>query len=148
MSKSATLPKWLYDNAAYIAWAQALVALLLSLYFSEIKHFAPCLLCWYQRILMYPLVFILAVGILRKDKGLHWYVLPLSIIGMGIAAYHYLLQAGVIPESAAPCTLGVSCLTKYEVYLRVFTIPLLSFIAFILITLCMLILWHGARKRP
>lgn len=147
MLKKIAFPQWLYDHVTYVAWVQAFLALIVSLYFSEIKHFAPCLLCWYQRILMYPLVLIIAVGIVRKDKGLHLYVLPLSLIGMGMAAYHYLLQAGVIPESIAPCTIGVSCLTQYEVYLRIFTIPLLSFIAFTLITLCMIVFWHGERKR-
>jgi disulfide bond formation protein DsbB len=140
------IPKWLSNNAAHIAWVQALLALVLSLYLSEVRGFPPCILCWYQRIVMYPLVAILTVGIIRRDRNLHWYVLPMSITGMGIAGYHYLLQAGIIPENVAPCTLGVSCLTKYEVYFQIFTIPLLSFIAFTLITLCMLVLRSKERK--
>ncbi len=107
------------------------------MYFSEIAHLPPCVLCWYQRILMYPLVLIIAVGILRKDKGLPFYVLPLSILGMGVALYQYLLQRGILPNSIAPCTLGVSCTTKYVEYFGFVTIPFLSLMAFGVITACM-----------
>lgn len=126
-------------NILYLAWVQALVAALGSLYFSEIKQFAPCVLCWYQRIFMYPLVIIIAVGILRKDKFLHWYVLPLSILGGLVAFYQVLLQQGILPEKVAPCTIGVSCLTKYTSYLGFLSIPLMSLLAFALITVCMVI---------
>ena len=67
------------NNSAHIAWGAALVATLGSLYFSFILKLEPCLLCWYQRIFMFPLVVIIGVGIYRKDIGLAAYVLPLSI---------------------------------------------------------------------
>lgn len=121
----------------YIAWVQALVATLGSLYFSEIAHYIPCVLCWYQRILMYPLVAILAVGILRKDKNVPYYVLPLSILGLLIAIYHYLLQMGVIPESVAPCVAGISCASRFVQWFGFVTIPFLSLVAFAVITACM-----------
>lgn len=122
----------------YIAWVQALAAMLGSLYYSEIRHFNPCVLCWYQRILMYPLVFIIAVGILRKDKNLPFYVLPMSITGFLIAFYHVLLQKGILPESIAPCTIGASCATKYTGYFGFITIPVMSLFAFSVIIICML----------
>ncbi len=127
-------------NIAYIAWIQALIALFSSLYFSEIRHFVPCNLCWYQRIFMYPLAIIIPVGILRHDKKLYEYVLPLSILGLLIAFYQVLLQVGLISESLVPCTAGVSCTTKYISYFGFVTIPVLSLAAFALITICMLIL--------
>src|SRR5579859_7133722 len=99
-------------NILYIVFAQALVAMLGSLYFSEVAHLVPCLLCWYQRIAMYPLVIVSAVAILREDRKAYQYGLPLSIIGFVIAAYHNLLYYSIIPESAAPCRLGISCTTK------------------------------------
>lgn len=123
----------------YIAFIQALFATLGSLFFSEILKFPPCVLCWYQRILMYPLVIILAVGILRKDKGVYIYVLPFSILGIIIAIYHNLLYYKIIPESQAPCLLGVSCTTKFIEYFGFITIPFLSLLAFLIITLCMVI---------
>jgi len=121
----------------YIAWVQALVATLGSLYFSEIAHYIPCVLCWYQRILMYPLVVILSVGILRKDKNVPYYVLPLSVLGLAIAIYHYLLQMDVIPESVAPCVAGISCASRLAQWFGFVTIPFLSLIAFAVITASM-----------
>ncbi len=131
--------KFIQKNILYLAWIQALVATLGSLYFSEIRHFTPCILCWYQRILMYPLVLIIAVGILRKDKKLYQYVYPLSILGMLIAFYHVLLQNGILPETVAPCQLGASCTTKYIGYFGFITIPVMSLIAFVVISLCMFV---------
>lgn len=126
-------------NLLYIAWAQSIVATLGSLYFSEIKHYIPCTLCWYQRIFMYPLVIIIAVGIRRHDKKLESYVLPLSILGFLIALYHNLLQYQILPESVAPCTLAASCTARYTGYFGFITIPLMSLTAFFIITICMLI---------
>lgn len=133
------MKKFIQKYVLYIAWMQALVATLGSLYYSEIRHFAPCILCWYQRILMYPLVIVIAVGILRKDKKLYHYVLPMSILGWLIAFYHVLLQKGFLPEAVALCIIGASCTVKYTGYFGFITIPLLSLAAFTLITICMLI---------
>lgn len=125
--------------SAYLAWLIALASMLGSLYFSEILHEAPCILCWYQRILIYPLVAIIPIGILLKDKKLHWYVLPLTIPGSAIALYHSLLQWGIIPEKVAPCTFGVSCLTKQLDLFGFVTLPFLSLLAFLGIVTLMLI---------
>jgi disulfide bond formation protein DsbB len=130
---------FLYKNVYYIALIQAIAATVFSLYASEVLHLVPCILCWYQRILMYPLIPLLIVGILRKDKGLPLYVLPLSLLGIGIAFYHYLLQQGIVGSSLVPCQTGVSCATKYIVWFGFITIPVLSLAAFSVITLCMLI---------
>lgn len=122
----------------YVAWIQALVATILSLIFSEFFHFLPCVLCWYQRICMYPLVVILTVGILRRDKTVASYVLPLSIIGMVISFYHNLVYYHLIPEQITPCTIGAACDTRFISLFGFITIPLLSFTAFTLITFCMI----------
>ncbi|MBI2442360.1 MAG: disulfide bond formation protein B [Candidatus Levybacteria bacterium] len=133
----AALIAFLRKYVLYIALVQALVATLGSLYFSEIAGIVPCVLCWYQRICMYPLVVILAVGILKKDKLVAHYVLPLSIIGFLIATYHFLLQMGVVPESVAPCVAGVSCASRFVQWFGFVTIPFLSMVAFAVITGCM-----------
>lgn len=130
---------WFAKNSAYVAWIVVLISIATSLYFSEIKLYAPCVLCWIQRIAMYPLVFIIEMGIILKDKNLPLYVLPLSIFGMLVALYHSLLSYGIIPEKLAPCQLGVSCTTKYIQWFGFVTIPLLSLSAFLLVTLCMII---------
>jgi disulfide bond formation protein DsbB len=129
---------WFKKNSIYIAWTTALVAMIGSLYFSNVLGFPPCVLCWYQRICMYPLVIILGIAILKKDKGITSYVLPLTIIGGLIAVYHNLLYYKIIPESAAPCVSGVSCTTKFIQYFGFVTIPFLSLIGFIIITACMI----------
>ena len=123
----------------YLAWLVAIVSTLGSLYFSQILHLAPCILCWFQRIFMYPLVFIIPVGILIKDKKLPYYVLSLSSIGTIIAFYHILLYYGVIPEALAPCVNGVSCTTRLLDYFGFISIPLLSFMSFLAITIGMFI---------
>lgn len=121
----------------YLAFGTALVATLGSLYYSEIAGFVPCTLCWYQRILMYPLVAILLVGILKQDRAVANYVLPLSVIGIGMSGYHYLLQLGVFAHSAV-CRVGVPCNLRYVNYFGFVTIPLMALTAFVLITIFMI----------
>ena len=118
----------------YLAWLQSIIATGGSLYLSEVLKWTPCILCWYQRILMYPLVIIIFVGIYLKDKKLPFYVLPLSVPGALMAAYHYLLQKGFLPEEVAPCTLGASCEREYICWFGFITIPFLSFVAFTVIS--------------
>lgn len=125
-------------NLGYVAFAQALVATAGSLYFSEVMHFIPCVLCWYQRIMMYPLVLVLGVGLLLKDRRLQWYALPLSIIGLVISFYHNLLQYHVISDGATACVGGVSCTTLWINWFGFITIPLLALIAFVVITLSLI----------
>lgn len=136
------LKRVLQTNVLYIAWTVAIAATAGSLIFSEIIGLTPCLLCWYQRIAMYPLVVIIAVGIMIKDKKLALYALPLSILGGIIAIIHNLLQWGFISEAAIPCRIGVSCATKDFNYLGFITIPLLSLAGFLLITICLLYYWR------
>lgn len=140
-----TIEQFIKKYILYIAFVQAIAATAGSLFFSEIMKFPPCVLCWYQRIVMYPLVIILAVGIIKKDKLLPLYVLPLSIIGMIIAFYHNLLYYKILPESASPCMLGVSCTTKQLEWFGFITIPFLSLCAFTFITICMYVYYRYNR---
>lgn len=133
----------LRSNLAYLAWFQGLIATLGSLFFSEVMDLAPCILCWYQRIMMYPLVFILTVGILLRDQRLRYYVLPLSITGLIISIYHNLLYYNIISESLAPCTAGVSCTTRQIELFGFITIPLMALTAFTVITFSMILYKRG-----
>lgn len=117
----------------FVSWFIALVATLGSLFFSEVMKFPPCVLCWYQRICMYPLVFILLAGLFPVEKSIFKYSLPLTIIGWGIALYHNLLYYKILPESASPCIQGISCTTVQLQWFGFITIPFLSFFAFSLI---------------
>lgn len=117
----------------------SIISFLATLYFSEIMKLPPCTLCWYQRIAMYPLIPITAIGILRKDKYLPLYILPLSIAGWIIALYHNLLYYHIIPEIIAPCQTGVSCTTQLLQIFGFIDIPLGSLIAFTIINICTII---------
>jgi len=113
-----------------LSWLLATVAMLGSLFFSEVMDFVPCVLCWYQRIFMYPLVVILLLGMYPYDESVIRYALPLAVIGWGFAIYHYLVYSGYIPEALQPCGQGPSCA---DIDLELFgfiTIPMLSILAF------------------
>ena len=115
----------------YGAFGVALIAMLASLTFSEIFKWVPCDLCWYQRVFMYPLVFVIGIGIMRRDTAWPITALVMSVIGWAIALYHSLLQWNVIPSGLAPCTNGVSCAVReVEPWLGFVTIPFLSLVAF------------------
>lgn len=131
--------KFIKDNLLNISWIIALISTAGSLYFSEILYFSPCVLCWYQRIAMYPLVIILAVGIIKKDKNIHYYVLPISIIGAVFAFYQNLLYYNFLAVNLAPCVSGISCTTRYLHLFGFMDIPLLSLISFLLITILLLV---------
>src|SRR5690606_22097389 len=109
------------------------------LYFSEVEMFLPCMLCWYQRIAIYPLVIMLTVGILTKDRNVWKYVTALAVPGWLISIYHNLLYYGILPDSEATCRTGVSCTTKFIEWYGFVTIPLLSFIALSVIIASMLV---------
>lgn len=120
---------WLYG-----AWLVAITATAGSLYFSEVRSFVPCTLCWWQRIFMYPLVVVLGVATFRQDAAVWRTVLPLSVIGLGTSTYHYLIQK--VPGFAPPasCAIGVPCNAQYINWFGFVTIPLLAGVAFALIT--------------
>lgn len=122
----------------YLAWIIALLATVGSLFFSEVMELPPCVLCWYQRIAMFPLVFIIGTGIILKDKRLKAYALPLCLIGLAIAGYHNLLYYGFIPEAITPCAEGASCTEKQIEWLGFVTIPLMGLASFLSIAVCLL----------
>jgi disulfide bond formation protein DsbB len=130
----------------FVCWLIASVAMLGSLFFSEVMLRVPCVLCWYQRIFMFPLAFIFTVGLLPFDPRCVRYALPIAIVGWAVALYHCLLYMGFIPKSMQPCTQGVSCAdVKLELFSFV-TIPLLSLLAFTLIITLLLAVRKGSSK--
>lgn len=126
------------DTRLYLAWLVALVATLGSLYLSEVRGFLPCVLCWYQRIAMYPLALLLGVAAFFGDHSIRRYVLPLALTGFGIALFQNLEMWGVV-RNIKPCTVGVPCSTLWPVWgenaalNKALSVPVLSMIAFGLI---------------
>ncbi|MFS0673474.1 disulfide oxidoreductase [Ornithinibacillus sp. 179-J 7C1 HS] len=115
------------------AFIISIIATIGSLYFSEIRGFIPCKLCWIQRIFMYPIPILLGIGLLTKDKGISKYILSLSIPGLFIALYHFAIQK--LPINPKPCDVNVQCTSEYINWLGFITIPLLSLVAFFLISI-------------
>ena len=124
----------------FLAWFMSAVATLGSLFFSEVMKFPPCILCWYQRICMYPLVLILFMGLFPYEKKVARFALPLAIVGWVIALYHNLLYYHILPESAAPCVQGISCTTVQIQWFGFVTIPFMSFVAFSFIVVSLLLM--------
>lgn len=112
------------------AWLVASASTLGALFFGEVMQLPPCVLCWYQRISMFPLALILPIGLFPFDRKVVRYALPLAVIGWLFAAFHLLLVAGVIPESIKPCKQGVPCSATVIEWFGFVTIPLLSVVAF------------------
>lgn len=121
------------DEALIFAWIVALVASLSVLFIDEALGQEPCILCWYQRTFMFPLVIVLGLGLWWKDPRTGRYGIALGLGGSLFALWHLGLFIGVIPEPIQPCTAtGPSCTDTHQLFLGV-PIPLFSFIAFALI---------------
>jgi len=141
--KNRIIPS-LRASLLYIAWTQALIATFGSMFFSEIMNFVPCELCWYQRIFMYPIVFVLTVGILLRDRRASIYALPFGLFGLGISVYHNLLYYGVIQQGWHVCTSGVPCETRWIQWFGFAGIPFLALTAFVIVILSLL--WFRAQQ--
>lgn len=145
MEKKAINKTGAKEYLLYAAWIIALVATVGSLFFSEVMNLPPCVLCWYQRIAMYPLVLIIGAGIIMRDAKVKSYALPLALVGLAISVYHNLLYYGVIPESITPCTQGISCTSRQIEWFGFITIPLMALTAFVAVSLCLL--FYKTEKR-
>ena len=117
----------------FFAFLISLISTLGSLFFSEIMNFIPCSLCWYQRIFMYPLVFLFSMNLLFPDDKIFKYAFPLVVIGLIISIYHNLLMFKIIPEKLSPCISGVPCSVDYINWFGFITIPLLSFFSYTIV---------------
>lgn len=117
----------------FVAWVVATTATLGSLFFSDVMGIPVCLLCWYQRIAMYPMVLVLAVGLLPYDPKVIRYAAALTAVGWLIALFQLLLVAGIIPESAQPCVQGIPCSETHIALFGFLNIPVLSVLTFSLI---------------
>ncbi|MGF7535685.1 disulfide oxidoreductase [Bacillus mexicanus] len=120
-------------NPFFFPWIVSIIATSGSLFFSEAMKFIPCTLCWYQRILMYPLVFFFAFGFFKKDKNLFLYTYPMILLGNIISFYHFGIQKLGFYHPIALCQNGINCGSIYINWFGFITIPLLSLTAFTLL---------------
>ena len=120
---------WGYE--LWLAFAVAALATGGSLFYSEIANFVPCELCWYQRICMYPLSILTLLPALAGDYRIARYLLPLPLVGAGIAVYQILIEQGVVKQSQA-CLISApgGCATKWTDEFGYITIPVVTLTAF------------------
>ncbi len=142
-AQAPTRPEQEAWTPLFLAWLIALLATAGALFLGEVMGKTPCVLCWYQRIAMFPLVAILGVGLLKADNGSVRYALPLAWAGWAIALYHCLIFWGLVSEALAPCRQGVSCADADVQVAGVVPIPLLSLVAF---SAVLALLWFAKRK--
>jgi len=116
----------------WVAWLVALVATVGSLIYSEVIHFVPCRLCWFQRIAMYPLAVVLLVGAIRREAAARFYAMPLAAIGLAISVWHYLVQLYPALEGGA-CDPTNPCSARYVETFGFISIPFMAGVGFIVI---------------
>jgi len=129
----------------FVTWVVVTSATLGSLFFSEVMEVPVCVLCWYQRIAMYPLVPILAIGLFPYDPRVVRYAGTLAALGWSIALFHVLLVAGIIPENVQPCVQGIPCSETHILLLGFLSVPVLSLLIFTLISI---LLFYAHRMEP
>ena len=138
MSLQPSSASW---NLLLLAWLVALVSTLSALFIGEVMGQAPCVLCWFQRVFMFPLAVILAIACYRSDFAIWRYALPLAAIGAALAVAHTLLYAGLIPQPIQPCTAtGPSCSGAGMTIFGGVPLPVLALLAFTLITVLLIII--------
>ena len=131
-------PSQRYWGLLLTCWLVALVSTLGALFIGEVMQLEPCVLCWYQRIAMFPLVCIVGIACYSNDRRGAVYALPLALAGLALAVYHTLLLAGVVPKAWVPCSASVPCTDQKLEILNGIPIPWLSLAAFLLISILLI----------
>ncbi len=115
-----------------LVFVVSLGATLGSLFYSELMHFEPCRLCWYQRIAMYPIAFLSGLALWRRDRTIMWYLRLQAIVGAAIGAYHYLVQTLDILDGGS-CSATAPCTLRYVNEFGFVSIPFMAMCCFVLI---------------
>lgn len=118
-----------------VAWLVAVVSTGSALFIGEVMGMIPCVLCWYQRIAMFPLALMLGMAFYSEDRRGAVYALPLALVGAAFAGYHSLLVAGLIPKTWIPCGAGASCADQKLNFFYGIELPWLSLAAFVAIAI-------------
>ena len=124
---------WVGPQARALAFVVAAMTTAGSLYYSQVAHFIPCELCWYQRICMYPLTAVLLVGLVRRDSAVRWYALPLIAVGAPLSLYHWLVERVPAFAATSSCSVVAPCTTPYFQKIGFVTLAFMALSAFLLI---------------
>ena len=134
-------------QSVVFAWIVATVTTLGSLYYSEHAGFVPCELCWYQRIVMYPLVIVLGVAMLRRDRAVWITALVFVVIGAPLSLYHWLVERVPAFAESSSCSAVVPCTAPWFEKLGFVTLAWMAMSSFLLIGVLMVCTLVGARDR-
>ncbi len=134
------------DPLLFLAWAVSATALFGSLFFSEVLKYEPCTLCWYERMALDPLFFLLGIAIIRKDYFISLYSMVFSIFGAALSLYHYGIQKLPALQGSSLACGRTPCTDEYINWFGFITIPFLAFIAFLLIFIFSLIIWKKNKE--
>lgn len=134
------------ENGLIFIFTISLIATLGSLYFSEVRGFEPCTMCWYQRILMYPIVLFSGIALFQKNAKIALTSAVFAVVGGSISIYHYGIQKLSFLSDSAPACGNVPCTGQYVNYLGFITIPFMALTAFVLILITSLFLMKWQKE--
>jgi disulfide bond formation protein DsbB len=130
------------NNINLLGFVFSSAAVLGSLYYSEIAGYEPCVLCWYQRIFMYPQMIIFGIAMYKKSSEVLVYNLALSVIGLLLAAYHYYGQ--IFNAGSLPCAVlgySASCSQRFVMTFGYITIPMMAATVFAVLVGVTFVAW-------
>jgi disulfide bond formation protein DsbB len=142
VSKTRRWPDRLSQDALLVAWGATCAGLLVSLYFSEVRGWMPCALCWYQRICLWPLTLILGMAWYRERPDIAAFALPQVAVGTLIATYQILIQDLLHADVLGLCPTGPSCVAKADVGLGPVSMPMMSWVAHLATGLLLVAAWR------
>lgn len=142
LARKNKLHDFISTHALKIALLAVIASVGGSLAYSLVIGFTPCDLCWYQRILLFPQLVLLAIAAYKNDVTVWVYIRTLSIMGAVLAVYHYYGQ--MFNSSSLPCpAVGPSCSQIPFVEFGYITIPMMSLSIFAFI---IALSYYGSKK--
>ncbi len=127
------------DNFLLLGFVMSLLATGFSLFYSNVLHYAPCYLCWWQRIFIFPQVVLFGMAYFKNDTKIARYSFPLLFIGTLFSLYQNFIY--YFGESSAPCDAsGVSCTQRLVSEIGGYiSIPMLCLTSFAVLIILLLV---------
>ncbi|MHC5532979.1 disulfide oxidoreductase [Priestia megaterium] len=135
------------ESVLFSTWIISLIATLGSLFISEVMRYEPCELCWYQRILMYPLFIFTTICLIKKEYSSRLYTIVMCVAGIVLSGYHYLIQkVPFLHEKNSFCG-RIPCNGEYINFFGFITIPFLALLSFVLILILNTVIFNKVRVK-
>lgn len=133
----------LHKYGLYAAWVISVIAGFGTVYLTEVQHWYPCNICWYQQMCMLPLSFILGIAAWRGFFGIASYTLPISLAGLTLATYQIFSPIPVEPKAIQICNPG--CTQKFIIGLGI-DLSILSACSFFFISILLYFVLRLAKQ--